>query len=239
MKYIFLFLILNYFNGVNIEDYQIDKYINSIQEQDFCLNNDILDYVDLDPYHILINKENLLSEDYVPNNLTLPNVKYLDKNKVLMEETAAKALENMFNDAYKQNINLIAISGYRSYDRQVNIYNNNLKKYGEEYTNKVSAKPGTSEHQTGLVIDVSSLSNNYNLNESFSNTPEGIWLMNNSHKYGFIIRYPKDKQDITGYIYEPWHIRYVGKDLSTYIYINNLTLEEYIQNYKYHKENIN
>ena len=98
---------------------------------------------------------------------------------------------------------------------------------GADYTNRYSAKPGYSEHQTGLSIDVSASSIGNRLSESFGSTDEGIWLAAHAHEYGFIIRYPKDKASITGYAYEPWHIRYVGIELATYLYENNLTLEEY------------
>ena len=105
---------------------------------------------------------------------------------------------------------------------------------GEEYASIHVAKPGFSEHQCGLSADVSSKSVNLQLTIDFEHTKEGIWLFNNAHKFGFIIRYPKGKEYITGYAYEPWHIRYVGKSIATTIFNNNLTLEEwYEQNSKF------
>ena len=109
----------------------------------------------------------------------------------------------------------------------VKSHTDNVKRQGLEHTTKYSATPGFSEHQTGLAIDVSADSVNNRLDESFGDSTEGKWLAENAHLYGFIIRYPKDKTKITGYSYEPWHIRYVGKPLAKYIYENNLCLEEY------------
>ena len=183
-------------------------------------------------YVILVNKNNPLNKDYIPENLMNVNVYFpnfvIEERKNMVEEAGIN-LEKMFLDAKNESIYLAAISGYRSYESQNKIYNNNINTYGKEYTDKVSAKPGYSEHQTGLAMDISCERINYNLVEEFSDTPEGIWLNNNCYKYGFIIRYPEGKYEITGYIYEPWHIRYVGLDISTYLYENNLTLEEYLE----------
>ncbi|MBR6113392.1 MAG: D-alanyl-D-alanine carboxypeptidase family protein [Bacilli bacterium] len=132
-----------------------------------------------------------------------------------------------FNDlksaAKKEGVNLSVISGYRSYATQQGTYNNWVSYYGKTKADTLSARPGHSEHQTGLAADINSLS------QSFINTKEGKWLNDNCYRYGFIIRYVKDKDDQTGYMYEPWHIRYVGKDLAKKLYNNGdwLTVEEY------------
>lgn len=178
----------------------------------------------------LVNKEYSLPSDYVPEDLVKPNVSFsinYESEKQLLRKAAAEALEELFQDANEQNLELTAVSGYRSYERQKEIYENNLKTRGTSHTNQYSAKPGYSEHQTGLVMDVSCKSENYDLQESFGDTPEGIWLAENAHLYGYIIRYPEDKCEITGYAYEPWHIRYVGVPLATYLYDNKMTLDEY------------
>ena len=129
----------------------------------------------------------------------------------------------MKNDAKNDGINLEVISGYRSYSRQNTLYNNYVNRDGKDKADTYSARPGHSEHQTGLAADINSLS------QSFENTKEGKWLNDNCYKYGFIIRYVKGKEDITGYIFEPWHIRYVGRELSEKLYNNGdwITLEEY------------
>ena len=180
-------------------------------------------------YHQVVNKKIALTKDYIPQNLVIPKVKFNfsgQQEKKHMEKEAADALEKLFAAATKQKHTLVAVSGYRSYARQSQIFNSNVKKYGENTANRSSARPGQSEHQTGLAMDISAKSANYNLTESFGTTKEGKWLADNAYQYGFIIRYPKDKEKITGYVYEPWHVRYVGKELAAYLYENKLTLEE-------------
>ncbi|WP_297137073.1 M15 family metallopeptidase [Terrisporobacter sp.] len=180
---------------------------------------------------ILVNRENKIDETYIPNDLVIPNVKFISKNspnKMLRKETALQ-LENMFEDAKKEGINLLAVSGYRSYEYQKELYDKKVKRSGKEEADKYVAVPGTSEHQTGFVMDV--LSSEYNkLDEGFKYTDAYDWLCNNMDKYGFIIRYPEGKEDITGYEYEPWHLRYVGKEAAKEINDKDITLEEYIEN---------
>lgn len=194
-----------------------DKYNNIIIKN----TDDIL---------VLVNKSRNLPSDYKQNDLIVPDVEFSFKEnlqKKYMRKDAAEALEELFNDAKKHEINLYAVSGYRSYQRQSQIFENKAEKYGRETANKTSAVPGQSEHQTGLAMDVSCSSVNYQLTERFGQTPEGMWLKENAHRFGFIVRYPKDKIDITGYSYEPWHIRYVGKEAAKIIMENNITFEEY------------
>lgn len=183
-----------------------------------------------DSYTVLVNKEYSLPADYIPNDLVVPdvlfNINFYDEKK-LMRQVAATALEELFEAAKEEGLNFYAISGYRSYNRQKEIYDSNIATKGEEYTNRYSAKPGHSEHQTGLSMDVSTISVDNRLEPVFAYTPEGKWLAANAHRFGFIIRYPDSKEYLTGYSYEPWHVRYVGKDLAKYLYENNLTLEEY------------
>ncbi|GAB6443368.1 M15 family metallopeptidase [Bacillus luti] len=178
---------------------------------------------------VVVNKERKLSSSYVPKNLRIPNVKFPFAEKVekkYIQDVAATALEEMFKAAEKDGMHLFGVSGYRSYERQTQIYKNNVKTMGQKEADAVSAVPGTSEHQTGLSIDISSQSANFELEQKFGATPEGKWVAEHAHEHGFIIRYPEGKTDITGYTYEPWHIRYVGKEHATYIYENGLTLEE-------------
>lgn len=115
------------------------------------------------------------------------------------------------------------LSGYRSYDYQSDLYNQYVARDGVEAADRYSARPGYSEHQTGLAFDIGSIDNNYGY------TPAGQWLAQNAHTYGFIIRYPEGKESITGYMYEPWHVRYLGKDVAQQVYASGLTLEEFLQ----------
>ncbi|ENQ3113128.1 M15 family metallopeptidase [Bacillus cereus] len=178
----------------------------------------------------VVNKEYGLPEDYKPEDLVVPNVPFSFSGtleKSYLRKEAAEALESLFDLAKKEGIQLNAVSGFRSYDYQKKLYANNVKRQGQEHTDRFSAKPGHSEHQTGLTMDVSSKSANNELELTFANTKEGKWLKENAHRAGFIIRYPKGKESITGYAYEPWHIRYVG-DIAESIYKKKLTLEEYM-----------
>lgn len=137
-------------------------------------------------------------------------------------DTNAEAWFNVLkNDAAACGLNIWLASGFRSYSLQSQIYNKNCYMYGQEITDTFSARPGFSEHQSGLAIDVNTIS------DDFAYTPEAAWLAENCWKYGFIIRYPLGKEHITGYKYEPWHIRFVGYDMAKKIYSSGLTLEEY------------
>ena len=194
----------------NIEDISVDTNPNSIT--------------------VLVNKEYSIPENYKPNDLVEPNIKfsfdYADEKRKVRKETADN-LELLFQSAKKEGYDLLAVSGYRSYKRQKTIYEYNLLNNGFEYTQIYSAMAGTSEHQTGLAIDISCSSIQGMLSDKFGDTKEGKWVSDNCYKYGFIIRYPKNKSNVTGYGYEPWHIRYVGKELAKYLYDNNITLDEY------------
>jgi len=185
----------------------------------------------LDDILILVNKERNLPSDYKPSDLVIPNVRFSfegEDQKKYMRKEAALALEELFREGEKEEIILYAVSGYRSYARQEILFNNRVERDGVEEANKLVARPGQSEHQTGLAMDVSSKSVLLSLDEDFGETKEGIWLKENAHRFGFIIRYLKDKENITGYSYEPWHVRYVGKDTAKEIYEKGITLEEYL-----------
>ena len=180
----------------------------------------------------LVNREYPLPEGFVPEGLTTPDVLFpfadtsIDKAKMTPE--AGEALALLFDAAYDEaKLTLYGVSAYRSYARQYTIYATNLVTRGIAHTNRYSAAPGRSEHQTGLAIDISCASEGFGLETTFADTPEGIWVAENAHRFGFILRYPKDKEDITGYNYEPWHIRYVGTELAGYLYETGLTLDEY------------
>jgi zinc D-Ala-D-Ala carboxypeptidase len=186
------------------------------------INND----VDLNDYLLLVNKDHELSKNYKPKNLIIPDIPFTDlvnNEEKYVAGVIAKPLENLINEAKYEGIILIGNSGYRSYKSQKNIFNDRVKSQGIENAEAYVAKPGFSEHQTGLCIDITN-------EENFliQGTREGDWLAENSYRFGFIIRYPLGKEDITGIEYEPWHIRYVGEEAAKYIYENGITLEEYL-----------
>lgn len=178
----------------------------------------------------LVNKYNSLGENYAPDDLVTVEVPtVLDNPEVKqLRKEAAEALKAMFGKAEESGIILHARSGYRSYETQVQLFNNYATNHGEEAANRYSARPGHSEHQTGLVMDVTSESVDLQLKDRFGETEEGLWVKENAHKFGFIIRYPKDMEQITGYVYEPWHIRYLGKEIATELYESGRTYEEYL-----------
>ena len=174
-------------------------------------------------YDFLINKNNKLTNDYIPHDLEVININYACKDKYLRHEAKVN-FEKLAKQAKEEGFNIIAVSTYRSYEYQEKLYNTYVLDKGIYYADMSSARAGHSEHQTGLAVDVADLSLDY---DNFESTKEFTWMKNNSHKYGFILRYPKASFHITGFKYEPWHYRYVGIKIATYMYKNNLTLEEY------------
>jgi zinc D-Ala-D-Ala carboxypeptidase len=184
---------------------------------------------------VLVNKEHPLPAGYVPPDLITPNVSFPFKEdlpKKKMRKEAAVALEDLFAQAKADGLQLYAVSGYRSYRTQKQIFNHNLVTQGKAAASAASAHPGTSEHQTGLAMDLTTGSMREQLEQSFASTPEGIWVQKHAAEFGFIVRYPKGKEKITGYEYEPWHIRYVGKETAKEIMAKNVTLDEYVSTYK-------
>lgn len=174
-------------------------------------------------YLILVNKDNGLSKLYKPSNLV--KIKSKINKDIYLERKTYKEAERMLNDLNKElsNIEVIIDSGYRSYN-----YQEELNKLEPNNVGITLAKAGYSEHQTGLAIDVGFIKDGlhdpyYNI-EDYS--MEFKWLRENSYKYGFILRYPLGKENITGYKYEPWHYRYIG-NLANYLYKKNKTLEEF------------
>lgn len=185
-----------------------------------------LDHTSFDSIAVIINKKHPLPEDYEPSDLVIPNVQSTKEGLTLRSE-AANALETMFSAAAEDGITLILGSGYRSYETQARLFNNYVNRDGEEAANRYSARPGESEHQTGLAVDISDYSMANWLKNSFKGTAESRWLIENAYTYGFVLRYIDGKEDITGYIYEPWHYRYLGIEEAAKIKASNLTLEEY------------
>lgn len=178
-------------------------------------------------YTILVNKDNPLPRAHIPNDLVDSKSRY--KDNVLVDRKTKEAFDKLITTAKKYGYDIDIMSAYRDYDYQEKIYNKLVDKKGFSYAITRIAKPGTSEHQTGLAIDFCIYKNGkcYIENE-LEKYPETKWIHQNAHKYGFILRYPEGKEDITKYSYEPWHLRYVG-NIASEIYNKNITLEEYFQ----------
>lgn len=162
------------------------------------------------PYYVngvlLVNKQHGLPQSYGSG----------------VDASAYAALQQLQNAAALNGYEMPLISGYRSYDYQASLYNNYVAMDGQAAADRYSARPGYSEHQTGLAFDIGKLDQNY------GDTPAGQWLAQHAHEYGFIIRYPQGKEHVTGYMYEPWHVRYLGASLASDVYMSGLTLEEYL-----------
>ena len=183
-----------------------------------------------DSIWVVTNKKRSLPDDYTPANLVVPNVPLRlgsGEEQMHLRKDAATALESMFADAKKAGHDLYLASGYRSFGYQKVLYDGYVARDGQAEADKYSARPGTSEHQTGLAADVGGVDGNCELEICFGDTAEGKWVAANAHKYGFIIRYPEGKESVTTYQYEPWHLRYVGKGLAAELKKTNQTMEEF------------
>lgn len=174
------------------------------------------------------NKKHSLPYDYEPSDLRAVNVNSSENWQ--MRDEAASALEKMFSEASKDGITLVACSGYRSAVYQDQLYSGYVKSYGTEVADSISSRPGYSDHQTGLAMDIGDHDEATVFTTDMENTPEGEWLYTNAHLYGFVLRYPDGKESVTGYAFEPWHYRYVGVETATAMYSisPDETMEEYL-----------
>lgn len=179
---------------------------------------------------MLVNKYHNLNKDYIPTNLVKVKNQYSYGDNEIKEEVYNSFL-NMWNDAKKENLSLIITSAYRDYDYQEKLWKSYAGNSGEKWADSVAARAGFSEHQTGLTLDIVTYGSKMN---EFENTDEFKWMDQNAYKYGFILRYPKGKENITGYSYESWHYRYVGIEAATKIHNEKITYDEY---YAYYIEN--
>ncbi|MCL2320547.1 MAG: D-alanyl-D-alanine carboxypeptidase family protein [Oscillospiraceae bacterium] len=214
-----------YKNGILIDEKKINEKITSTKQKFQIVTPS------KDPYsiYVLVNKDYKLDKTFTPKNLVKPEVQFAvtcSDSENLLTQVAATALKDMFSAAKLQNCDLYMLSGYRSYETQGTIYSAD-----DSYTNQ----PGASEHQTGLAVDIvnDEVSNGIMGNnlasfvDTFKNSKEGQWLLNNSYKYGFVLRYPEETSNLTGISFEPWHFRYVGIDLAKELHELNETIEDY------------
>lgn len=175
----------------------------------------------------LVNRDFMISADYEPEDLVMPDVDGTSSS-IRMREEAARALESMFQAAKDEaGYKLLAVSGYRSYGKQSVIFSNKVSKVGRKEAMLLVAPPGSSEHQLGLAMDLG-CARSTGLTSGFGKTPEGIWVAENCHRFGFIIRYKEEWTEITGYSYEPWHVRYVGIEHAARIHELDIPLEYYV-----------
>lgn len=208
---------IKYYEDKDLDIETILTYVNIGLDNEYYTN--VIDIEDQEDILVLVNKYHKLQKDYVPNDLQ--NVSY---GYGQLKKEAAEAFDKMCEAAKKENITIYGGSGYRSYNHQLNLYNNYVNRDGKNAADTYSARAGHSEHQTGLAMDVMNARWGY----IAKTDKEYTWLINNSYKYGFILRYLEGKEEITGYMYEPWHYRYVGIELATEITNLGITYEEYI-----------
>ena len=225
------YLEYNYFKLSNLDRYL--KYFNGDYKDTIVKVNIGLDkefYEDVNvikdySYDVIVNKYNKLDENFIPKDIVELDMCSGPSQYLAMD--AKKYYDMLCLDATKDGMNLSVTSSYRDYQSQVETYNYYLKTYGENYVKKYVAYPGYSEHQTALALDVKSLNSNI-----FANSKEYKWMVDNSYKYGFILRYTKENQGISGYNSEAWHFRFVGVDEAIYMHDNNLSYEEYYAMFK-------
>ena len=220
---------------LEINPYATQTYVINLMNNSRIYNNfyeDIVGAYNPTGLTALVNKNYQLPEDFKPTDLVVLDVAYanevLGESQTMLRKEAASQAVKMFNQAKKEGIVLLAKSGFRSYNTQAQLYNNYVAKDGKEQADTYSARPGHSEHQLGLALDITSDSVYRELTVEFGKTKEGRWLQENAHKFGFIVRYPEGKEHLTGFQYEPWHVRYVGVSVAEEIYEKSLLLEDYI-----------
>ena len=232
VKYIEEFLSVDYAKLENLDRYAAyqEKENDDAETTVLYVNMDFDKEAYVDPLvidefddYVLVNKHRQLSSEYIPDDLVTIDEEYVKADgEIEIERNVAKAFYDMADDASKEGLELMVSSGYRSYKDQEEITNTYLELYGQNYVDNYVAKPGFSEHQTAMSLDIASKSV-----ATFIESDEYSWMMDNAYKYGFILRYPRSKEDITGYKCEAWHYRYVGKKIAKYIKENNITYDEY------------
>ena len=229
---------LPYYKSNNIKRYQdYHKLNNNLSVSDVVtrvnLNLDLPYYTNtkeakyLNTFYTLVNKYNYLRDDFVPNNLVEMTTPYSKEGIYLVEE-ARDNFYKLVDKAKEEGLTIRAISAYRGYTYQKRLYDKYVEADGVNKADTYSARPGFSDHQTGLAIDVDNTTSSF---ENFTNTKEYQWMLDNSYKYGFILRYPSGKESITTYQFESWHYRYVGLKLAKKIKASNLTFDEYFTRY--------
>lgn len=213
------------------QDEQVIPNINSeTQTTETGFNKAQYSYSEPGSLWWIVNKDLPMADDYVPAEMTAPNINLRwakSAESMQVDVRIAKPLEELVAAAKKAGYDLMLISAYRSEAYQKQLYDNYVRAYGEAEANRFSAKPGTSEHQTGMAVDLGRTDGKCEIITCFGDLPEGKWLAAHAYEYGFIVRYLDGKEDVTGYMYEPWHFRYVGKELAAELHSSGLTMEEF------------
>lgn len=205
---------------------EVIALVNVHRDQDYYENMEITDTSKGNT--MLVNKYNALSKDYEVEDLkTISKTYSYGDNKKLNKE-AYDAFISLADDAKKEGYTILIVSSYRTYQDQEDVWKDYKASFGTKKADAYAARAGSSEHETGLAIDVADYNDK---NDKFEATESFKWMQTNAHKYGYILRYPKDKENITGYSYEAWHYRYVGIDTATKVYNEGITYDEYYEYY--------
>jgi D-alanyl-D-alanine carboxypeptidase len=231
-KRIVLFLLLLIVIFVAFHNHSHTQNIKHPSSQSSSFNKQQYSKSDPNSIWVVVNKKRPLSpKEYAPSDLVIPNVPLRygrESESMQLRKPAATALEAMVKDGDAAGMHLMLASGYRSYATQVNTYASEVNAYGQATADSESARPGYSEHQTGLAMDLEDAGQKCEVQDCFGSLPEGKWAATNAYKYGFIMRYPPNKEEITGYRYESWHFRYVGVALATELHKDHIeTLEQF------------
>lgn len=213
----------------NYDPRQVVEFVNVGRNKEFYTNTTPtnIDKAEL----MLVNKYHYLKEDYVPLNLVTISQSYSwgEKGSQKCAKVTYDAFLDLWNDANQNGYYLMVNSSYRDFAKQTSIFDDYKNRYGTEYAENYAAHPGYSEHQTGYALDI--VDKNYTSKDSFTASDSFNWLKDNAYRYGFILRYPSDKESVTGTKFESWHYRYVGTEVAKYIYENNITFDEYYAYY--------
>ena len=231
-------------SGVTGEESETSETVSEPAPVEYEYEIDIAPYLkyicpdDADEYALLVNYDHRLTGEYIPGDLKETDWTRKDRDKIKLRENCVMALDAFLKEAALNGVTDVSVtSGYRSYSYQKWLFAYYVEQHQskfatreecEEYVMTFSCREGCSEHQTGLALDMHNLPA---ADEAFADTASYAWLSANAHRFGFILRFPKGKEDITGISYEPWHYRFVGREAATIIYENNLTLEEYVEIY--------
>lgn len=217
---------LGYQNSTKDENFtNVVAIINTHRDSEYYTNvNDTNSELNAS---MIVNKYYKLSSEYTPDDIIPISSSYAwgANGSKTTRQLTFDAYLNMYSAAKNDGITLMINSSHRTYSEQEQVYKNYETKYGSEYADEIAARPGHSEHQTGLALDIFCTTNSNT--KTFKDSEAYQWLLNNSYKYGFILRYPEGKENITGFTFESWHYRYVGSEIATYIYENDITFDEY------------
>ena len=205
---------------------EIVALVNVHRDEDYYENMDVTDTSKGNT--MLVNKYNALSKDYEVENLTNISKTYSYGDNKKLNKEAYDAFINLADDAKKEGYTILIVSSYRTYQDQEDVWKDYKASFGTKKADAYAARAGSSEHETGLAIDVADY---YDKNDKFEDTESFQWMQANAHKYGYILRYPKEKENITGYSYEAWHYRYVGVETATKVYNEGITYDEYYEYY--------